>query len=580
MKKVNMFYLCLSAALISSLLSCKRDINDLPSKPFEEQLTTIAATQDGITLLSNKGVTGIKLQNLIIDRAMGIMHSNRPYKFDGVQDCYGYVRQVWNPLLTDGTNHPEDFNQGSNYTSVEKAYWVGRPNGLPVNDAISGNWAAISSLDALLPGDVVGTTQGHTWGADVHYGLYGGKSGGVHYQIDCAGATIPGTNTDGARKRPWVGHFKYYYKPTHNLLAQSVSSGVRGDVGGNGKADLVTLFSNGNVYTYYGSANGIFSGSITSFNGTMNSALFDNSGHLAVDVVDVNGDRRADLVTASTDYNVYVFPGKPDGSFDAAVSSFARTYNANFWPIAVADVNGDGKGDLVSEYNGSVTVHPGRADNTFGAFVSSFSGTFNSAMKDGNGHYAIDVSDVNGDGYDDLVTAHTNGNVYTYTGKSNGRFNDAVASFANTFKLALSDGVGHEPIAVADVTGDGKADLVTYHFTTKSVSVFPGLSTGKFGSVINTFPGQFNSSLFNKTNTEFATVLDITGDGKADLVTANHGNGNVYVYPGQSDGTFAGGIANFNGTFVSARFNKNPGHEIASEKSVLRRRGCPTGNCF
>ncbi len=41
-------------------------------------------------------------------------------------------------------------------------------------------------------------------------------------------------------------------------------------------------------------------------------------------------------------------------------------------------------------------MHPGRSDGTFGTAVSSFTGTFNSARFDGDGQFAVDVADVTG----------------------------------------------------------------------------------------------------------------------------------------------------------------------------------------
>ena len=79
------------------------------------------------------------------------------------------------------------------------------------------------------------------------------------------------------------------------------------------------------------------------------------------------------------------------------------------------------------------------------------------------------------------------------------------------------------------------------------------------------------SSLYKGVGHEVACVMDVTGDGYADLVTANT-NDNVYVYPGQANGQFGSGILNF-GTFYSSRFGVSPGHEIVMEKSMVRRRG-------
>jgi len=93
-----------------------------------------------------------------------------------------------------------------------------------VNTYPDSNWATISSLGGvgqLLPGDLCGTTQGHRWGMDVHYGLYAGKdANGNNMCWQCGGGY------DGAYKTPWYTGWTYYYKPIHNALATAPAGDV------------------------------------------------------------------------------------------------------------------------------------------------------------------------------------------------------------------------------------------------------------------------------------------------------------------------------------------------------------------
>lgn len=179
-------------------------------------------TQQNIDALVNRGICGKNLQNLAMTRCNGIMAWNRPYMGDGVKDCYGYTRQVWNAILYDGKVHSEDF---SNYDYTKANAWLAIAGGLPVNTGPSDpNWASISSLGGvgkLLPGDVCGTTQGHEWGMSVHYGMYAGVSGGQYMCYQCGGGY------DGAYYTPFYSGWAYYYKPIHAALA---ASGGGGDV--------------------------------------------------------------------------------------------------------------------------------------------------------------------------------------------------------------------------------------------------------------------------------------------------------------------------------------------------------------
>ena len=83
---------------------------------------------------------------------------------------------------------------------------------------------------------------------------------------------------------------------------------------------------------------------------------------------------------------------------------------------------------------------------------------------DGDGDRAgAQGQEARGDGRADLVTAYTDGNVYVYPGQASGAFGSGVDSFSGTFDAANHDGTGHYMVGVADVTGDGRADLVTAH---------------------------------------------------------------------------------------------------------------------
>lgn len=71
-------------------------------------------------------------------------------------------------------------------------------------------------------------------------------------------------------------------------------------------------------------------------------------------------------------------------------------------------------------------------------------------------------------------------------------------------------------------------------------------------------------------------VLDVTGDGRADLVTLSAGT--AYVYPGTPSGAFGGSTASFSGTMDSS-FNDGTGHELIEMGPFARRRVCAASGC-
>lgn len=355
-----------------------------------------------------------------------------------------------------------------------------------------------------------------------------------------------------------------------------------GDVDGDGRADLVTSYSDGSAYVYSGTASGAFGADNSSFAGTLDSALDDGAGHLFVGVADVTGDGHADLVSLGSSGSVNVFPGQSNLRFGDAVTSFhgtmtlARAQRAGHDPVALGDVTGDGRADLVTvNTDGNVYVYPGRSDGAFGDGVASFAGTFDNGFRDGDGLWIAGVADVTGDHHADLVAIHSNGNAYVYPGNANGKFSDATASFAGTMHLATIDGRGYIPVGVGDVTGDGHADLVTVH-TNGNAYVYPGTSSGAFVGPVPSFAGTLSTNQFGGSGHQIIGVLDITGDGRADLVTQYAGN--VYVYPGTSAGAFASGVASFGGTMRSS-FLGGAGHEFVQMGPYPRRRVCAATGC-
>ena len=125
--------------------------------------------------------------------------------------------------------------------------------------------------------------------------------------------------------------------------------------------------------------------------------------------------------------------------------------------MAVADVNGDGKPDLVvaNRSSNTVSVLLGNGDGTFAAQQ-----TFTTSVRD---PYSVAVADINGDGKPDIVVANASSNtVSVLLGNGDGTFG-AQQTFA----------VGGSPftVAVADLNRDGRLDLVTANFTSANVSV-------------------------------------------------------------------------------------------------------------
>lgn len=381
------------------------------------------------------------------------------------------------------------------------------------------------------------------------------------------------------------------------------------DVGSDGRADLVSVGGEGAGASV---AAGAFEGpheepreqgyevanAVGSLQGELDPALHDGTGHYAIDTADVDGDRHADLVTAAAgDEGVQVRPGDGEGGFGEAVTSHDGTafgFESRVdgrEPIAVADVDDDGRADLIAHSGASdrILTYPGEEDGTFGAPAESGI-SVDSALFDREGSYFLDVIDVTGEeldepqaepvdyearhSYADLVAMDTDGTVYVYPGLASGKFGAAVE--AAQVDPIMDDGEGVEPIGLGDVDRDRRADLLTLEGGTLKLRTASTSGDGTFGEASVAYEGEVDSSLLDGIGEEPLALLDYTRDGLADLVSVKR-DGTVLTYIAQRDRTFAAPVA-AEGSLPSIRTSATE-HEFTAERPFVRRAGCSAGGC-
>jgi len=297
------------------------------------------------------------------------------------------------------------------------------------------------------------------------------------------------------------------------------------DLNGDGFPDLVV--SNG----CYGTNNCSDSMSVLLGNGDgtfKTPVVYSSGGYFpyAVAIADVNGDGKPDVLvvnicadnTCGTDGTVGVLLGNGDGTFQPAVvydsgGAFAMS-------VAVADVNGDGKPDLVVAYQGCFNC---QTNPNVGVLLGNGDGTFQTSVPyETVGYFAtsVAVADVNGDGKPDLLvvnecsefTCKKPGSVAVLFGNGDGTFQAAVAyGSGGTFPFS---------VVVADVNGDGKPDLLLANFCAD----LPCTAKGLLGVLLGNGDGTFQSAVTYATggyDTYWMAVADVNGDGKPDLLATN-----------------------------------------------------------
>src|SRR5262249_47424787 len=241
---------------------------------------------------------------------------------------------------------------------------------------------------------------------------------------------------------------------------------------------------------------GSFGGSVSYVAGT---------GAKAIALADLDGDNKLDVVTGNT-ATVSVLRGNGNGTFQAHVDypgEFAFSPNA----LAIADFDGDGKLDVVAGTSDEVALLRGNGDGTLQAKVPI-----------GIGLTALTTADFNADGKPDLAGVGTGGGM-VLLGNGDGSFQ------ARTFVA----GQNPQSVFAADLDHDGVTDLVVTTSSADTVSVLLGDGTGGFAAKPEVATGSRPMS---------AAVADIDGDGNADIVVTNRGSPISLLF-GHGDGTFA-----------------------------------------
>src|SRR5580704_7362369 len=283
---------------------------------------------------------------------------------------------------------------------------------------------------------------------------------------------------------------------------------------------------------------------------------YNSGGSLSdyVAVSDVNGDGKPDLLVVNrgpggtVSGTVSVLLGNRDGTFQAAVSYGSGggfTYS-----LAVGDVNGDGKLDLVvaNASSNTVGVLLGHGDGTFATAVTYDSG--------GNFPDSVAIADVNGDGVPDIIVLDCSNKFAGCGGGQNGTAAVLLGNGDGTFRAGASYDAGSGPIsvAVADVNGDGKPDIVVADC---GANIFcPTSAPGALSVLLGNGDGTFQAAVSYRsggTSAASVAVADVNGDGRLDLLVANSGSSTVGVLLGDGDGTFqAASVYNSGGSSYSS----------------------------
>jgi len=302
-------------------------------------------------------------------------------------------------------------------------------------------------------------------------------------------------------------------------LGYTPVNGVIADLNGDGTADIV-LGIDGSppvVYLNNGTSNpfqhvpGIF---VSPPPGPTGPDL----GWGAVTVADINADGHPDLaiVGFNSPNLVYLNNGTAD-PFNGATGIPIGSSQDVAYMVAVGDVNGDGFLDMAVANTNHI---PSRLYLTHGAPLTSGGYATLQVGTDVGYGQAVAIADVNGDGKPDLILTYTLAGVLTDPSGIAIYLNNGTSNpFGNVTPIRLLVGQSVEAVAVADFNGDGKVDLVAAvsNMTLSQNDLYVYLNTGSSSA-------PFNNSETLQPDANLGGgcisigVADLNGDGLPDLL--------------------------------------------------------------
>jgi len=374
------------------------------------------------------------------------------------------------------------------------------------------------------------------------------------------------------------------------------------DLNADGKADAIGIFNNA-LIVYLGKGDGTFAAGVSYNLGS------GSSSPIALSLGDFNGDGKTDVVITTLIGNTFAgqestFLGNGDGTFQSARTS-ATIQDPGY--VAVGDFNGDGKLDLAVSSVSNIPFNCGPGGCVVSVLLGNGDGTFQTPTSVIAASGSLASADVNGDGKLDLVFQGDPTLAQIYMGNGDGTFSNASNYVLTVPSSIYGYPTSGGPIAIADFNGDGKLDVAIGGYsllgngngTLRAIplSATPsavGLGvTGVFDKS-SSLPGvavEAGTSLYILKNNGDGTLsmshtytlqiqgyqifaADLNGDGTVDLLVLNYDSTTLQAgysfLAGDGDGSFQAPAfypLNINGHAVLADLNHDKKLDLAIEEN-------------
>ncbi|MFQ5454778.1 MAG: FG-GAP-like repeat-containing protein [Nitrospirota bacterium] len=238
---------------------------------------------------------------------------------------------------------------------------------------------------------------------------------------------------------------------------------------------------------------------------------------------DINGDGAADIVIANDferDSKIYINNG--DGTFSSDSTIFLSIRGCSK-AVDLGDIDNDGDLDIliVNFYNSSDCPQFTRLLMNDG--IGNFTDVTKTNLPEGlSGRYqsiAGLFSDINGDGYPDIIIANLSSNNLLYINNGDGSFRDVTDT-----AIPPTNSADTTAISTGDIDGDGDMDII--FFTLDKEVLFLNDGNGVFTDASVNLPDISDSTWDGR-------LIDIDSDKDLDILKINNGQNLIYINDGK-----------------------------------------------
>jgi hypothetical protein len=245
-------------------------------------------------------------------------------------------------------------------------------------------------------------------------------------------------------------------------------------------------------------------------------------------VGDLNNDGKKDIISANNGSNFISLlinsnsgVGITSGRFSSTIS--LTTINANPTTVAVADFNGDGKNDIAVGYSSGII-------SSISIFMNSFtSGTISSShftrtdILVGITPAGLALGDIDGDNKIDLVCANFGSGTFSVLRNVS---STSSPVFIQTLHNTAS---GPNSTAIGDLDKDGKLDIAVTNWNSNSISIYKNNSSPN--NISLSLVGT-TSSISTQTNPYWISIVDFDNDSINDILCSNYSSNSFSIFKG------------------------------------------------